>query len=873
MANPRLIIVDGYSLLFRAFYGTRYLSTADGRPTNALHGFLSMIFALIERVRPTALLVALDAHGPTFRHEAFPEYKGTRREVPAELIAQFPVARELLLALGIPHLELPGFEADDIIGTVSRQAESNGYDTTIISGDFDGAQLVDDHVTLVTPKTGDPLGVAYDPAGVLERFQVPPAKVPDWKAIVGDTSDNIPGVPGIGPKGAATLLAQFDSIEDIIARLNEVDEKLRKKIEGNVDQLRASKHLATIRCDAPLSYDFAPFRLQPEQLVTARAILESYELKNVLRRLELVLGPYLDGNANDGVTESPAVAVVAEVLAPLIGESVLTLDALLRWLDSRPFSLVEAPAAPPANMFDEPAVASVMVAVGDEVRETTPEAARALFGDDPSQARVADAKPWFNRIPPTTTAVDFDATLAGYVLQSGRSQYDIRSLVSGYLDVAPPETPAQVAVALERLARVMGDRLRLESQEEVYRGMELPLTAILSTMERAGITVSQDFLREFSKSLEITIDEITRRIHDLAGEKFLIGSPKQLGEILFVKLGLPTGKKTKTGFSTGVEVLQELAVDHEIVADVLSWRELTKLKSTYADALPKLIKEDGRIHTTFNQTVAATGRLSSIEPNLQNIPIRTMLGRQIRRAFVAPAGTELLSLDYSQIELRILAHLCRDEALVDAFERRIDVHTATAAVMFHVAESEVNKEQRRLAKMLNFAVLYGVTPFGLQQQLGPGFSVQDASRLIKQYNERFASVASYTEGVVVDARSKGFTVTILGRRRYFPEIHASNRTEREYAERQAKNAPIQGAAADMIKAAMIQLARRTDLGDTRMLLQVHDELLFEVPLGQTAAMAERIRETMEDAMPLSVPVEVEAKAGANWEEMAPIALR
>jgi DNA polymerase-1 len=502
------------------------------------------------------------------------------------------------------------------------------------------------------------------------------------------------------------------------------------------------------------------------------------------------------------------------------------------------------------------------------VRRTTAENVTRLVAEAPSQAVLHDAKPVYRRLGGNLAPPRFDSMLAGYVLQSGRSSYALRDLVQGYLDVAMPQTTEEMAVALGLLEAPMRDRLEKESQTRVLDEIELPLIPVLAEMENYGIMVSREFLQEFSKSLEIEIVKLASSVYEQAGGQFNIGSPKQLGEVLFEKMQIPGPKKTKTGYATGAEVLQTLAPSYPIVTDVLSWRELTKLKSTYSDALPRMIGSDGRIHTSFNQTVAATGRLSSNDPNLQNIPIRTELGRQIRKAFVAAHGFQLASFDYSQIELRLLAHLCKDDALVDAFQNHVDVHSVTASLTFGVPQDAVTKEQRRVAKMLNYAVLYGVSDFGLANQLGGGFSVGEAKALITQYFERFPKVKAFTEGVVAEARTKGFTVTLCGRRRYFPDIHSQNRNERMGVERQAVNAPIQGAAADMIKLAMIRVRKTLGASATRMLLQVHDELVFEHKPAESELM-EPIRTEMEQALPLDVPVEVDAKLGADWSDMTP----
>jgi DNA polymerase-1 len=862
MASKRLMIVDGYSLLFRAFYATRFMSTTDGRPTNALFGFLSMLFNLIERERPDCLLVALDAPGKTFRHTEYAEYKGTRREVPQELISQLPVARDLLEALGVRHLEATGYEADDIVGTVSRQAEENGYATTIVTGDLDALQLVDEHVTVVTPKQGVAEVAVYDPEAVRARFGFGPEHITDYKALVGDASDNIPGVPGVGEKTATKLILDYGPVEAIVARLAEIEDKHRRKIEPATEQLAKSKRLATIVRDAPVEFDFAPWTMPPGALDRARQMLQSLEFRGHLRRLEAVLGPYAPGTA-----QAPPVEVVTESIEVRDAGRARSLEELSAFAGEGPVAIFLAGESPQASMFDEPEL-EAFVARGTDVMRAPAHMARALFAAEPSKVIGHDVKPLYagsGRL----AAPRFDTMLAGYVLQSGRSSYLVRDLAQGYLDAGQLATPAQSAAAIWLLEGPMRARLEAEGQARVLDEIELPLVPVLAEMEERGIQVSERFLREFAKDLQVQIEAASARVYQLAGREFLIGSPKQLGEVLFDQMGIPGAKRTRTGYATGAEVLQPLAPAYPIVGEVLAWRELTKLKSTYADALPRMIRPDGRIHTSFNQTVAATGRLSSNEPNMQNIPIRTELGRRIRKAFVAADGFALASFDYSQIELRLLAHLCRDDALIEAFQKRMDVHAATAGLMFGTPAESVSKDQRRLAKTLNYAVLYGVTDFGLANQLGEGFGVQEARALIQQYFERFPKVKAFTVSVVEEARAKGFTTTLCGRRRYFPDIHAANRNERLYAERQAVNAPIQGSAADMAKLAMIRVRALLGRSATRLLLQVHDELVFELADGEEA-LAEPVRAGMEGALPLDVPVEVDAKTGPNWSEMTPV---
>jgi DNA polymerase I len=864
LPNKRLVIVDGFSLLFRAFFGTRYLSTADGRPTNALFGFTTMLFYVLEHHKPDALVVAWDAPGQTFRHAEYAEYKGTRKDPDEALLAQIEPARRLITELGVPLLECTGYEADDVVGTLSRQAEEKGYFTTIVTGDNDQLQLVDECVSVLTTRVGVTDTKTYTPAEVFERYGVPPERLPDWKAIVGDTSDNIPGVPGIGEKGATVLLKEWDSVENLLANLGLVEEKYRKKIEPVKEQLPKSKWLATIVRDAPVEYGFEPFRLEPDEVAVAMSMLESFEFRSLLKRAGTVLGPYVEGE----IGSVPPAEVKEESLEVRTQEAG-TAEDLVAFAAGRPYAIhFETSGAAQPDMFAELPETRAFVAVGNEVRVATAEQARYLFGRIPGGAILHDAKPLYKQVP-THTPLWFDTMLACYVLQSGRSSYDVRDCIQGYLDVTPPAQGEQFAAALWQLEKAMRERICKEGQERVLFEIEQPLVPVLAEMEETGIQASPDFLNEFSKSLEVEIESAAKRVYELAGEEFNIGSPKQLGEVLFEKLGLPAEKKTKTGYATGAEILQVLAPNWPICTEILTWRELTKLKSTYADSLPKMIGPDGRIHTSYNQTVAATGRLSSNEPNLQNIPIRTELGRQIRKAFVAAQGFRLASFDYSQIELRLLAHLCRDEALVEAFAKREDVHAVTAGLMFGASLDGVTKEQRRYAKMLNYAVLYGVTDFGLANQLGGGFSVAEARALIQQYFERFPKVKAFTESVIEDARAKSFTTTLCGRRRYFPDIHAQNRNERHAAERAAVNAPIQGAAADMIKLAMLEVRKTLGTSATRMLLQVHDELVFELAEGEEA-LIEPIRQKMERAMPLDVPVEVDAKVGPNWNEMSEV---
>ncbi|MBX3095230.1 MAG: DNA polymerase I [Fimbriimonadaceae bacterium] len=863
--SRRLVIIDGFSLLFRAFYGTRYLSTSDGRPTNALFGFFGMVFTLLEQVKPDAILVAHDAPGKTFRHAEYAEYKGTRRETPSELEQQLDGSEAFIQALKIPVISVTGYEADDIVGTISRLAEENGYLTTIVTGDLDSLQLVDECVQVMTTRRGVTDTVIYDPAAVVERYGFGPEHITDYKALVGDTSDNIKGVPGIGDKTATLLIQEFGGIEEIISRMEEIPEKFRKKLVGQEEQMRHSKWLATIVRDVPLQYDFAPFAVDAESLAIADEMMQSLEFRSYRKKLPEVFAPYrTDGAATVAAVKEEPVQATSEV-------SLGTIDSIRKWLGDSNYAVLPGPPATPTNLLDENTEsAHGFIAKGTDVAKAPWEHILSVFADDPSRATGHDIKSLFHSCR-SSVVPRFDTMLGGYVLQSGRTSYDLGDLIAGYLDTSPPSRPEDRVAALAALEATMRERLKAENQTSVLEEIELPLVPVLADMECTGIKLDPGYLKEYSNNLQIEIEAVQKQVWDAAGEEFNIGSPKQIGEVLFDRMQMPGGKKTKTGWATGAEILEELAAEHPVAAGILTYRELTKLKGTYADALPRMLADDGRIHTKFNQAVAATGRLSSNEPNLQNIPIRTELGRRIRRAFVAAPGYQLLSFDYSQIELRILAHMCQDEALTDAFRDRVDVHRVTAAQMFDTSPDEVTREQRGLAKMLNYAVLYGVTDFGLAQQLGAGFSVSEAKELIRKYNERFPQVKGFTDSVVEEARSKGFTSTLCGRRRYFPDIHAGNRVARMYAERQAMNAPIQGTAADLVKIAMLQVEKLIANTGVRMLLQVHDELVFEVPEDKESPL-EEIRNLMEKAIPMSVPIEVDGKMGPNWLDMTPISM-
>ncbi len=877
MERPTLVVIDGHSLLYRGFYATRPLTTSDGRPTNAVYSFTNMLLSLLEQVKPDSIIVAFDAPAPTFRHEAFVEYKAHRREPPDDFRLQVPMTQVLLEAMGIPVLVEEGLEADDLVGSLTKFALDHGYKVLIFTGDRDQLQLVGEHVRVCAPLRGVSDLKIFDAQAVREQYGIDPEQIPDLKALQGDPSDNIPGVPGVGEKTAIKLLQQFGTVENLLANLDQVaDEKLRARIAEHADQIRQSKMLATILQDAPLPLNGIPdFRLTPDRLQALQQVLEDYEFRSILKRLPQLAQQFGEGTPapltstretlKPEVLRNPDERTLARLLE---GRGAVAVKMAGQLQHARAAELHALAIATEANR-------AIVVDWGAQL--FAPEPLVRLLNDTERVQIAWDAKTELliarvlelEMAPPA-----FDALLAAYLWQPTRSQYSLEWLTEDLLDMRLPEDenalPAS-ACALWQLYPKLHERLEQEEVATVFYEIEMPLAPILAGMEWYGVRVDAPYLQELSAQLQEQMERVAQEIYALAGEEFNIGSPKQLGAVLFEKLGLPVVKKTKTGYSTDAEVLQTLAAQHPIVPKIVEYRELSKLRSTYAEALPKLVNPvTGRIHTKLNQTVTATGRLSSSEPNLQNIPIRTESGRAIRRAFIADEGYFLLSLDYSQIELRILAHMSQDPMLLKAFEQGEDIHAATASILFGVPIEQVDKEMRRRAKTVNYAVLYGMSDYGLSQELG--ISVSEANTIIKQYFQRFPRIKAFTEQILEEARRTGYVRTLLGRKRPMPELHSANRNERLAAERAAINMPFQGTAADIMKLAMIRVAKRLPVCEprARMLLQVHDELLLETPQGTEKAVAEAVAHEMERAYTLRVPLTVEAKAGANWRDMEAI---
>lgn len=871
MSKPeKLLLLDGNSLANRAFYALRLFSTSDGVYTNAVYGFLTMLFKLLDEEKPEYVAVAFDKGRQTFRTAMYEEYKATRKAPPEEFRPQLDLLREVLTALNIPWFRVDDYEADDILGTLAHQAAEQGLQTLIVTGDRDALQLVSDQVTVVMTKKGISETVRFDPETLKAEYGLAPEQVIDLKALMGDASDNIPGVPGVGEKTALKLLAQYGSVDGVYAHLDEIKGALHKKLSENRDKAELSRELATIALDAPVRFDREELRRREPNYAEAYALFQRLEFKSLLSRVT----PPEGSAAAEAIAEAAEAAAVEVVTAEVV---------------DRPGAVrLSGDAAVLAHMTVDPGNPGrprpVGVAVGDPPAWVEGEALAdpAALVDPDARLTGHDLKPLYNWLyargaePP---APAFDTALAAYLLDPTRSTYDLADLCRqhGLGELPPAETPdfwVTRASVLPELRRRLEAELAAQRMDRLYREVELPLMPILAEMEAVGVGVDPAALHEMSVELERRILHLSQEIYELAGTQFNISSPKQLGEVLFVQLGLPHGKKTKSGgYSTDAEVLEELAVEHPIAARVLDYRTLTKLKGTYVDALGQLIARDGRIHTTFTQTVAETGRLSSKDPNLQNIPIRIEEGRRIRKAFVARPGHVLLSADYSQIELRVVAHFSGDPALREAFLRDQDIHTRTAAEVWGVPMEAVTPDMRRQAKAVNFGLIYGQTDYGLARSVG--ITRAEARAFIETYFAKFAGVKRYMEEKKAEAREKGYVTTLDGRRRPLPEITHRVFNVRQNAERMAINTPIQGTAADLMKRAMIAVRRamRAEGLSARMILQVHDELVFECPTEELDRLARLVRREMEGAMQLDVPLKVEVKAGLDWYSVEPYEVR
>lgn len=904
-------VIDGNSLMHRAFHAVPpTMNAPDGRPTNAIFGFLNMFLKMIDAFNPDGVVVAFDKGKPRVRMEMLPQYKAQRPPMDPDLHAQFPMIKELLTALNVPILQSEGWEGDDILGTMARLGEQAGCDMLLVTGDRDMYQLVTEHVNVVSTRKGLSDVAIMTPESVDDLYHgITPALVPDFYGLKGDTSDNIPGVPGIGPKKASALIAKYGSLDEVIAHADEVKGKMGENLRAHIDDALLSRKVATIRTDAPVELDFEATSFPAFSADEVSAALGTLGITAMQNRFLALIGGE-GGAAASSVFEIPAMvrsaagdadalgAVAAEVSRAIdAGEWVAAvvdddkeegaLFGLTRtlWLATSKglFALEEGDSCAAAEVegfnFVHGVIAGVLARLFMEGRVASPDM-KALLHElspiDSSEPELMDP------LAVDSTRI-FDTVVAAYLLDSDRSEFDEAYLADTYLQMALPaargaegageDAPAPAArTAALTLALVapLRDRMARENAANVFDGIEMPLVPVLAKMERAGMLVDPDRLRNLSEGLATQITEVERSIRDLAGdETFNIGSPMQLSHVLFDVMGLPTKglKKTKRGYySTNAKVLSDLARDHEIVRLILDWREKSKIKSTYLDTLGPLRRGDGRVHTTYNQTITATGRLSSSDPNLQNIPTRSELGRTVKTAFSAGEGSVFLAVDYSQIELRLLAHLSGDEHLVRAFNEGEDFHAETAARVFGVPVSEVTPDLRSRAKAVNFGIVYGQQAYGLSQSLH--ISMAEARDMIDRYYEAYPGVRTFLDNVVARAKQTGCAETMYGRRRHIPELKAKNPQLRGFGERTAMNHPMQGTAADIIKIAMVRVSRRLEEEGfaAHMILQVHDELDFECPVDEVERLTTMVRDVMEHVVDLRVPLIAEASTGITWAD-------
>jgi DNA polymerase-1 len=903
LSQRTIAVVDGNSLIHRAFHALPESMTApDGRPTNAAFGFVSMLVKMIQELKPDGVVAAFDAGKPAFRTEALEQYKMHRPPTPDALRAQFPMVLHLLEALDVPIVQIQGWEADDILGTLAKAGEREGVHVLLVTGDRDVFQLVSDSVQVVTTKKGLTDIAVYGPAEVEARYGVTPAQVPDYLGLKGDTSDNIPGVPGIGEKTAAKLLQEHGTLEGVLEAAEDMPGKVGENLRAHTGEALASRTVATIACDVPVDINLASVRwgdFDPVRVAEAFGELRFTSLRERVLALADMHVPASVSGATTPVSTSRAPG--GEAIAPppnaeaaatsvqpgapctvVTGENAA--EAVAEWASSDLGWLGVALVEGGESLFDTHA--DLAVSTEGAVAVVPPDAAVVSLAGLLREADIAagDVKSLLEALCPPRESEGcdisfdaaeperlFDCAIAAYLLESNRSSYDLPGLSSDYLrqplSHLPDEAPAAAlqANAARLLALELEERLAEDGSTEVLRTIEMPLVPVLARMERVGVGLDTEVLSGIGEEAAGQIDQLRQEIWDLAGTEFTIDSPKQLSEVLFDKLGLPPQKKIKTGYSTDSSVLQALSAAHPVADKILAYRELTKLKSTYIDALPRLIAEDGRLHTSFNQTVAATGRLSSSNPNLQNIPVRTELGRRIRAAFVpAEHGDVIVSADYSQIELRILAHLSADQGLIDAFTSGEDFHAATAARVFGLEPGQVDPGSRSRAKAVNFGIVYGQSAHGLAESLGIGRA--EAQAMIDRYYAAFPGVRRFLDESVANAYRDGFSATMFGRKRRMPELKSSNYNVRAFGERTAMNHPMQGTAADIMKLAMIEVDRRlrAEGFGSRMVLQVHDELVFEAPAAEVDTLAAMAKDAMGGVVEMAVPLDVSVSSGPNW---------
>ena len=856
----KIVLLDGHSILNRAFYGITNLNTTDGFPTNAIYGFLSIMLKIIDDEKPDGLAVAFDVHSPTFRHKMYSEYKGTRKKPADEFLVQVPKMKEVLKSMGVSIYELPGYEADDIIGTLAKKCAAEGHKVSVISGDRDLLQLVDDNITvkLAKPQRGNSSYEDYTVESVKEKYGLLPIQIIELKALMGDSSDNIPGLPGVGEKTATAILKLYDNIENAYANLENITPpKAKRAFEEHFDMAKLSKELATICLNAPVEPDYESMRVDNYFNDNSYKLFKELELKRFLNKFE---------------TDN-------EVLKADIDFILSDYNTLQEKIDQATFDTIIGLAIDEGNTLLSISFDNNNYVVSENVKELLSDiyykfSCICSFGCK-DIVKIMDLRVYDGKL--------FDNGIAAYLLNPIKNSYFYDDIARDYLGITLQskaeicnkknlsdddcnKSLAYEAYVAKASYECLVKSLKEAEMDKLFYEMEMPLCFSLACMKKEGILIKVDELKKYSEELEKSLEELKLSIYEAAGEEFNINSPKQLGNILFEKLQLPSSKKTKSGYSTSVEVLEKLKNEHKIVADILEYRQFSKFKSTYTDALPGYVEADGRIHSDFLQTVTATGRISSANPNLQNIPVRTELGRSIRKVFIPKDGYCFLDADYSQIELRILAHMSGDENLINAFKEGHDIHASTAAKVFNVPINEVTKEQRSSAKAVNFGIVYGISSYGLSQDLN--IPVKEAKRYIEQYFETYPKVKEFLDGMVSSTKETGYSYTIFKRRRPVPEISAGNAIQRGFGERIAMNSPIQGTAADIMKLAMNLVCKELYINklESKVVLQVHDELLVETKLEEADMVENILKSKMEEACQLSVPLLVDVQRGESWYE-------
>lgn len=909
-----MIIIDGNSLVHRAFHAIPPLSTSQGLVINAVYGFTNMLLKILAEESPRCAAVAFDRGRVTFRHDDFEDYKAHRSPTPEDLRPQFPVIKEVLAAMRIPVYELEGFEADDLIGTISSRAEEAGMENIIVTGDRDALQLVSPLTRVRLTKKGISEFEDYDEGRVWDRYGINPNQYTDFKGLTGDSSDNIPGIPGIGEKTATRLLQEYGNLEKAIASAGELNSRTGELLRSGCGQAELSKKLVTIRRDVPVDIDLEKCRWQGPDYKELLEVFKKLEFKSLIKSIywdkktspagkpvkgksrsrktgrQALPGPDLETYPVDYQRLDSAVKLKTFLkTVQRAGKIVLSLDEADGRVAAAGFALDEnrvyylSLSGQNCEQPDTPGEAgiSLFTASGTGLKGTSTLAGKALetlrtICEDNNIKKYChhgkDLIRLLNRHGIHLSHLAFDTMIASYLLNPASPNREIKDIALEHLSAVLPEGEKELpakALCILQLVQILDSKLKLLDQDRLFYEVELPLVQVLASMEIEGVTVDKEQLESMSKELGSQIEHLAGQIYRLAGKEFNINSTRQLGKILFDDLKLPVVKKTKTGYSTDADVLDELAMSHEIVAKVLEYRQMMKLKSTYTDGLAALVNPvTGKLHTTLHQTVTATGRLSSSEPNLQNIPVRLEMGRLIRKVFI-PSREEnlLLTADYSQIELRVLAHISGDPVLISAFRNGEDIHTRTAAEIFGVNPAEVTREMRSRAKAVNFGIVYGLSDYGLAREIKVGR--QEAKLYIENYFARYAGVKTYIDRVIREAREKGYVTTLLNRRRYLPDLFSPNRTIRNFGERTAMNTPIQGSAADIIKLAMVNISRELAEHGLRakMILQVHDELIFDCPAGEINALEELVRRCMENAIILDVPLTVDIKAGPNWYDV------